>query len=83
MKTTLNFVKAIFWSSSETRLRAGWRILAHILVLILLFMLSSFNLTPGGLPQNRLVDFILKVISENLSWMIIVLSLIKIGRAHV
>jgi uncharacterized protein len=80
MKTTLNFVKAIFWSSGEKRLRAGWRILAHLLVLLLLFMLSSFNLMPSGLPQNRLVDFILKVIGENLSWMIIVLSLLIAGK---
>lgn len=80
MKATLNFVKALFWNSSEKRLRAGWRILAHILVLLLLFTLMSSNLVPSGLLQNRLVDFILKVIEENLSWMIIVLSLIIAGK---
>lgn len=76
----MNLVFAIFWNSNEKRLRAGWRIVAHILVLALLFMPLLFNPFSIGLSQNGLVDFIFRVISENLSWIIVILSLLIAGK---
>lgn len=60
----------IFLSPSEPRLRAGWRILGHFMLMIVFFTIGSFALTPLYLlaPQYLLLG------SQIVSFLVITLS---------
>ena len=80
----MNFIKNIFWNSVQSRLRAGWRIFFHLILLGMMTLLSQvvvvgvaliFNAPPAGADIDRLILFVNELIGKSPVFVVGVIAL--------
>ncbi|MFZ6029040.1 MAG: CPBP family intramembrane glutamic endopeptidase [Chloroflexota bacterium] len=82
----LEFLKGLFWNRTEGRLRAGWRILAHLAFLAALVGLSvlAFSVVHEFVVKpflsNPAVRLVANLTEVSLTWVCVLLSLVFAGR---
>lgn len=80
-------LKWVFWNPLEHRLRAGWRLLLHILILAALVITFSVLITFAMdtlldplRSANRVINAVLTILETQLTWVAIILSLWVMAR---
>ncbi len=84
---TRNYIKNWFWNPTERRVRAGWRILLHLFLLVLLVLpislLYSLFVEQVVRPLGGHLLFVrlaIRLIESSLTWIGIIVSLMLAGR---
>ncbi|HPH95990.1 MAG TPA: type II CAAX endopeptidase family protein [Anaerolineaceae bacterium] len=86
-KGAMQMARRIFWNDGQKRLRAGWRMLAQLLIAGVLVMaataiwsLVSEWILNSALAESLAVRLVVRLVKVNITWLCLVASLALAGR---